>query len=61
MIADIEKVLGNEAETLLNHTCKTISREKLHLPGPDFIDRVWIGSDRRPAVLRNLATLFNTG
>ena len=61
MIADIEKILGNEAETLLKHTCKTVNRDKIHLPGPDFIDRVLIGSDRSPAVLRNLATLFNSG
>jgi class I fructose-bisphosphate aldolase len=61
MIADIERLLGNEAETLLTHACKTVPREKLHLPGPDFIDRVWIASDRRPAVLRNLGSLFGHG
>jgi hypothetical protein len=46
---------------LLEHRCQTIPRETLHLPGPDFVDRVWVGSDRSPNVLRNLQLLFNTG
>src|SRR5688572_23630689 len=57
---DIEKILGNFA-SLLTHECKTIDKSKLHLPGPDFIDRSFISSDRKPAVLRNLAALFNHG
>ena len=57
---EIEQLLGAEAKTLLNHEPK-ISRNRLHLPGPDFVDRVWVGSDRSPNVLRNLQTLFNTG
>ncbi|HXG94342.1 MAG TPA: class I fructose-bisphosphate aldolase [Blastocatellia bacterium] len=61
MIADIEKILGNEAENLLKYQSKTIPKEMLHLPGPDFIDRVLVGSDRSPVVLRNLSTLFNHG
>src|ERR671931_538922 len=61
MIAEIERILGNEAETLLTYQCRTVSREMLHLPGPDFIDRVLIGSDRPPAVLRSLSSLFNHG
>ncbi|MGM0569029.1 MAG: class I fructose-bisphosphate aldolase, partial [Elusimicrobiota bacterium] len=40
MIKNIEKILGKEADYLLNHECETISKEELHLPGPDFIDRV---------------------
>ncbi|MBT8220191.1 MAG: class I fructose-bisphosphate aldolase [Bacteroidia bacterium] len=57
----LESLLGSESEFLLSHQCQTISKDHLHLPGPDFIDRVMSDSDRSPAVLRNLQTLFNTG
>lgn len=57
---DVEEVLGAEAKTLLEHKAK-IPKEHLHLPGPDFVDRVWAHSDRSPNVLRNLQLLFNTG
>ena len=57
----IQEFLGDESETLLGHVSKTISKDDLHLPGPDFIDRVWLYSDRTPAVLRSLQTLTNTG
>ncbi len=57
----IQELLGNDAETLLNHTSKTISKDKLHLPGGDFVDRVWVQSDRNINVLRSLQTLFNHG
>lgn len=60
-IREIESLLGEDAGALLTHECKTIPKERLHLPGPDFIDRVWIDSDRSPAVLRNLQLLFNSG
>ncbi|MDX2034629.1 MAG: class I fructose-bisphosphate aldolase [Blastocatellia bacterium] len=58
---EIEKLLGEEGQALLKHECKTISKDLLHLPGPDYIDRVWTDTDRHPAVLRNLQQLFNTG
>jgi class I fructose-bisphosphate aldolase len=61
MINRIEEILGGEAETLLTYQCKTVSKEALHLPGPDFIERVLIDSNRSPLVLRNLASLFNHG
>ena len=61
MSTNIEKLLGKDAEYLLNHNCKTVAKEQLHLPGPDFVDRVHGSSDRSPAVLRNMQTLFNTG
>ena len=61
MAQKIAELLGNEADALLNHKCKTISKEQLHLPGPDFIDRVMGISDRHPATLRNLQTLFDHG
>src|SRR3954470_2429273 len=57
----IEQLLGDEAESLLNHTCETISADQLHLPGPDFIDRLWLASDRASATLRNLQWLFDHG
>lgn len=58
---EIIKHLGNEADYLLKHECKTVSKEMLHLPGPDFVDRIFVPSDRNPQVLRNLQLLFNTG
>jgi class I fructose-bisphosphate aldolase len=58
--ATLESYLGNDADTLLNHTAK-VDKSVLHLPGPDFVDRVWVGSDRNPQVLRNLQAIFNHG
>ena len=61
MANEIESLLGAEAESLLTHTCHGIPRETLHLPGPDFVDRVVALSDRSPAVMRNLQGLFDHG
>ncbi len=61
MMNKIVELLGSEADDLLNHKCQTVPKEKLHLPGPDFVDRVTALSDRPPAVMRNLQLLFNTG
>ena len=58
---DIEAMLGGAADDLLNHTCRTVARERLILPGPDYVDRVFVPSDRSIAVLRNLQALFNQG
>lgn len=60
-INKIEELLGDEADSLLAHKCGTISRESLHLPGPDFVDRVCMNFDRPVPVLRNLSTIFNHG
>ena len=57
----IQKLLGAEAETLLSHESKTIPKENLQLPGADFVDRVWLQSDRSPAVLRSMQSLYDTG
>lgn len=57
---DVEQLLGPNA-SLLTHTCSTINKESLHLPGADFIDRVVSESALGPAVLRNLNFLFNFG
>jgi fructose-bisphosphate aldolase, class I len=56
----IEQLLGDDA-SLLTHQCKTISKENLHLPGPDFVDRIFAASDRSPRVLGGLEWLFNHG
>lgn len=61
METKIFDLLGNEADTLLNHQCQTIPRENLHLPGPDFVDRVFALSDRPVRVLRSLQTIMDTG
>ena len=61
MIEKIKKLIGKENESLLTHKCKTISKEQLHLPGPDFVDRVVKDSDRSPNVLKNMQYIFNTG
>jgi len=60
-VADIQSLLGDEAEYLLAHTSTAIPKADLHLPGPDFIDRVMVPTDRSPQVLRNLAALYGTG
>ncbi|HEY8563516.1 MAG TPA: class I fructose-bisphosphate aldolase [Pyrinomonadaceae bacterium] len=57
----IQELLGADAEALLNFSTPKISKEDLHLPGGDFVDRVWINSDRKPQVLRSLQTLFDNG
>ena len=57
----IQELLGDEAETLLNYTSKTISKEDIYVPGSNFVDRVWMDSDRTPAVLRSIQTLFDNG
>ncbi len=54
-------ILGDEAANLLEHKCTTIPKDQLHLPGPDYVDRVVSQTDRPPAVLRNLQTIFNHG
>ena len=60
MLEKIREYLREEAEDILNHRC-VFPKEQLHLPSPDFIDRVLVPSDRNPAVLRNLQALFDHG
>src|SRR3712207_1341385 len=57
----LEELLGADADDLLNHRCETIPADSLHLPGPDFVDRVWVDSDRTTGTLRNLQWLVNSG
>ena len=60
-IATIEKQLGAKAKDLLAHVCKTVPKERLHLPGPDWVDRIFSISDRNVRVLRSLHSLYNHG
>jgi class I fructose-bisphosphate aldolase len=55
----IETYLGAKAESLLGFKSPKIAKERLHLPGPDFVDRVWAPSDRNIRVMANLQRLFN--
>jgi class I fructose-bisphosphate aldolase len=57
----IVELLGADARSLLDHQCKTIGRDALTLCGPDYIDRVFVWTDRKPAVLGNLQRMFSTG
>jgi class I fructose-bisphosphate aldolase len=59
-VSDIEAILGKSAP-LLDHTCTTILRDQLHLPGPDFVDRVFAVSDRPARVLASLQSIFDHG
>ncbi len=57
----IVELLGASADSLLNHNCKTISKEHLHLPGPDFVDRIFTSSNRSIPVLRSIQQLYGNG
>ena len=57
----LEELLGGEAQDLLQHRSETIPKEMLHLPGPDFVDRVWTLTDRPTRVLRSLQQLYAHG
>lgn len=61
MALDIQALLGDQADTLLNHTCTTVPTASLHLPGPDYIERVMVHTDRSVTTLRNLRMLQNHG
>src|SRR5438105_15627187 len=57
----LESLLGSEAQALLEHKCETVPKEVLNLPGPDFVERIWVGSDRPTRVLRSLESLVKNG
>lgn len=61
MTTSITELLGSNAKDLLNHRCKTIPKENLHLPGNDFVERIFSSSNRKPQVLRSLNQLYNNG
>ena len=58
---DIEKLLGSESKSLLEHVCKGIPKGMLNLPGPDYVDRVYALSDRPVPVLKSLNWLIHQG
>ncbi len=60
-IGQIEQHLGSETDFLLKHTCRTIPKERLHIPDGNWIDRIFTSTDRNIRVLRNLQSLFNHG
>ncbi|MBI4866587.1 MAG: class I fructose-bisphosphate aldolase [Candidatus Wallbacteria bacterium] len=60
-LREIEQHLGDDATRLLTYQCKGIPKESLHVPGPDFVDRIYSHSDRSPQVLRSLQAIFGTG
>jgi class I fructose-bisphosphate aldolase len=57
----IVEILGAGADALLNHQCKTINKDNLHLPGKDFVDRIFSDSNRSIPVLRNLEQIYDHG
>jgi len=57
----IESLLGGKAKDLLGHSCKTVGKEKLHLPGPDWVDRIFADSDRPTRVLQSMQEILNAG
>jgi class I fructose-bisphosphate aldolase len=58
---DIAALLGDDADSLLSHVSKGISRDELTVPGPDFLDRVFTTTDRSPQVMRSLASMYGHG
>ena len=59
--SEIEALLGDQAQDLLEHRCQTIEKTKLHLPGPDWVDRIFAHSDRSVRVLQSMQTILNAG
>ena len=60
-VSNVEEILGADAPSLLQHHCRTIPKESLHLPGPDFVTRIHLGSNRPVRVLTSLQSLFDHG
>jgi len=58
---NVQSLLGDQAEYLLNHTCNTISKDTIHLPGSDFVDRVFAQTNRSTQVLKSLQNLYGNG
>ncbi len=60
-LSTITTILNDQADALLGHTCSTISKDRLHIPGPDWVDRIYSPSNRNNRVLRSLQTLYGSG
>jgi len=61
MSNNIKALLGDKAEFLLDHSCKTIPKEQLHLPSGSYVDNVWSHSDRNNRVLGNIQRILDHG
>jgi len=61
MATNVRELLGNEADSILSYKSKTVPAAQLHIPGPNFIDEIFVPSNRNPQVLRSLGSLFNSG
>ncbi|MBS1765305.1 MAG: class I fructose-bisphosphate aldolase [Bacteroidetes bacterium] len=61
MLKKITELLGKDADSLLNHVCKTVPKETLHVPGADFVDRIFIPSNRSNQTIRSIQALYNHG
>ena len=57
----IKELLGDKASFYLDHVCKTVDKSLLHIPSPNIIDDIWIGSDRNIQTLRNLQSILSHG
>ena len=60
-LSEIENLLGQEADSLLSHTCHTVSKDRLHIPDGNWVDRIFTCTDRNNRVLRSLESLFYSG
>ena len=60
-LAHIESLLGEDTENLLKHKCETVSKDEIHIPSPDWVDKIFKNSDRNIRVLKNLQALFSHG
>ncbi|MEO5645247.1 MAG: class I fructose-bisphosphate aldolase [Bacteroidia bacterium] len=60
-LSKIKELLGSQADSLLNHTCKTITKDQIHQPGADFVDRMFAPTNRNPQVLRSLQAIYGHG
>ncbi|MBI4971308.1 MAG: class I fructose-bisphosphate aldolase [Candidatus Omnitrophica bacterium] len=60
-ITQISDLLEKDADNLLRYTCKAVTKDKIHVPGPDWVDRIFSATDRSIPVLRSLQQLFGTG
>jgi class I fructose-bisphosphate aldolase len=60
-LSKIKELLGSQADSLLNHTCKTITKDQIHKPGADFVDRMFGPTNRNPQVLRSLQAIYGHG
>lgn len=61
MSTNINQILGDEASYYLNHVCRTIGKDQIHVPSPDTVDRLWIDTDRSNRTLNNFQALLSHG